>query len=73
MHVALIDDDPAVLDSLALYLKRQTIAGTCFVSADAFIAKFTEKVKGLKVGNGFEAGVTIGPVIEDKAITKIEG
>lgn len=39
---------------------------------DAFIAKFTEKVKGLKVGNGFEAGVTIGPVIEDKAITKIE-
>ena len=39
---------------------------------DAFIAKFTEKVKGLKVGNGFEAGVTIGPVIEDKAVTKIE-
>ncbi len=39
---------------------------------DAFVAKFTEKVKGLKVGNGFEAGVTIGPVIEDKAITKIE-
>ncbi|HET7806694.1 MAG TPA: response regulator [Pseudolabrys sp.] len=38
MHVALIDDDPAVLDSLALYLKRQAIAVTCFDTADAFIA-----------------------------------
>jgi two-component system response regulator FixJ len=38
MHVALIDDDPAVLDSLALYLKRQAVAVTCFATAEDFIA-----------------------------------
>ena len=38
MRVALIDDDPAVLDSLALYLKRQTVAVTCFATVDDFIA-----------------------------------
>ncbi len=38
MHVALIDDDPAVLDSLKLYLERQGIAVACFASADAFVA-----------------------------------
>ncbi|MEJ2373887.1 MAG: response regulator [Pseudolabrys sp.] len=37
MHVALIDDDPAVLDSLKLYLERQGIAVSCFASADAFV------------------------------------
>jgi two-component system response regulator FixJ len=38
MHVALIDDDPAVLDSLTLYLKRQAVAVTCFATAEDFIA-----------------------------------
>lgn len=38
MHVALIDDDPAVLDSLALYLRRQAVAVTCFTTADVFVA-----------------------------------
>jgi two-component system response regulator FixJ len=38
MHVALIDDDPAVLDSLALYFKRQAVAVTCFATAEDFIA-----------------------------------
>lgn len=37
MRVALIDDDPAVLDSLKLYLERQGIAVTCFASADSFV------------------------------------
>lgn len=37
MHAALIDDDPAVLDSLALYLKRQGVAVDCFAAADAFL------------------------------------
>jgi two-component system, LuxR family, response regulator FixJ len=37
MNVALIDDDPAVLDSLKLYLERQGIAVACFASADAFV------------------------------------
>ena len=39
MHIALIDDDPAVLDSLALYLARQGMAVDCFASADAFVAR----------------------------------
>jgi succinate-semialdehyde dehydrogenase / glutarate-semialdehyde dehydrogenase len=39
---------------------------------DAFVAKFSAKVKTLKVGNGFEEGVTQGPLIEDAAITKVK-
>jgi two-component system response regulator FixJ len=38
MHIALIDDDPAVLDSLRLYLERQGVAVVCFATADAFVA-----------------------------------
>lgn len=39
---------------------------------DAFTAKLTEKVKALKVGNGIDAGTDIGPMIEEKAIAKVE-
>ncbi|WP_197465364.1 NAD-dependent succinate-semialdehyde dehydrogenase [Marinomonas sp. TW1] len=39
---------------------------------EAFTAKLTEKVKALKVGSGVEAGTDIGPMIEEKAITKVE-
>jgi succinate-semialdehyde dehydrogenase/glutarate-semialdehyde dehydrogenase len=39
---------------------------------DAFVAKLALKVKGIKVGNGFEAGVNQGPMIDDNAIAKIE-
>jgi succinate-semialdehyde dehydrogenase/glutarate-semialdehyde dehydrogenase len=39
---------------------------------DEFARRFTEKVKGLKVGNGMEPGVNQGPLIEDKAIVKVE-
>lgn len=39
---------------------------------DAFVAKLAEKVGGLKVGNGFEPGVTQGPLIEDAAVEKVE-
>ena len=38
---------------------------------DAFIAKFSAKVKALKVGNGFEDGVMQGPLIEDAAVAKV--
>jgi succinate-semialdehyde dehydrogenase/glutarate-semialdehyde dehydrogenase len=38
---------------------------------DQFVAKFSAKVKTLKVGNGFEAGVMQGPLIEDAAIDKV--
>jgi succinate-semialdehyde dehydrogenase / glutarate-semialdehyde dehydrogenase len=39
---------------------------------DEFAKKFTEKVKGFKVGQGFDEGVTHGPVIHDRAVDKVE-
>ncbi len=39
---------------------------------DAFAAKLAEKVKALKVGNGFEAGVEQGPLINQAAVAKVE-
>lgn len=38
---------------------------------DEFVEKFTEKVKSFKVGNGFEEGITHGPLIHDRAISKV--
>ncbi|WP_029907796.1 NAD-dependent succinate-semialdehyde dehydrogenase [Caulobacter sp. UNC358MFTsu5.1] len=40
---------------------------------DAFVARLTEKVGAMKVGPGTQDGVTIGPLINDKAIAKVEG
>jgi len=39
---------------------------------DHFVEKFAAKVRGLKVGNGFEAGVQVGPLIEDAALQKVK-
>jgi succinate-semialdehyde dehydrogenase/glutarate-semialdehyde dehydrogenase len=39
---------------------------------DEFVSKFTEKVKSFSVGNGFDQGVTHGPLIHDRAIEKVE-
>ncbi len=39
---------------------------------EEFIAKFAAKVKTAKVGNGFEAGVNQGPLIEPSALDKVE-
>ncbi|OCK77941.1 succinate-semialdehyde dehydrogenase-like protein [Lepidopterella palustris CBS 459.81] len=39
---------------------------------DAFATKLTEKVKGFKVGAGYDEGVTHGPLIHDRAISKVE-
>ena len=39
---------------------------------DLFVAKLAEAVKGLKVGHGTEAGVTTGPLIDMKAVEKVE-
>ncbi|HUQ27786.1 MAG TPA: NAD-dependent succinate-semialdehyde dehydrogenase [Usitatibacter sp.] len=39
---------------------------------DAFAAKLAEKVKVLKVGNGTHPGVVLGPLIDDKAVEKVE-
>ncbi|WP_158839210.1 NAD-dependent succinate-semialdehyde dehydrogenase [Polaribacter sp. L3A8] len=39
---------------------------------DLFIEKFTKAVKLQKIGNGLEDGVTIGPLVEEKAIQFVE-
>ena len=39
---------------------------------DEFARKFVAKVKELKLGNGAEPGVTHGPVIDVKAVEKVE-
>ena len=76
--------DDADLDSAvegAIASKYRNAGQTCvcanrlYVQAgvyDAFIAKLAEKVAALKVGNGFEAGVTQGPLIDDAALAKVE-
>jgi succinate-semialdehyde dehydrogenase/glutarate-semialdehyde dehydrogenase len=38
---------------------------------EQFVAKLAVKVKALKVGNGFEEGVTQGPLIEGAAVEKV--
>lgn len=38
IDIALVDDDPAVLDSLKLYLERQGFGVACYPTADAFLA-----------------------------------
>ena len=38
IHIAIIDDDEAVLDSLRLYFARQTIETSCFASAREFLS-----------------------------------
>src|SRR5258708_22891301 len=38
IHIALIDDDSAVLDSLQLYFASQKLGTSCFADADAFLA-----------------------------------
>jgi succinate-semialdehyde dehydrogenase/glutarate-semialdehyde dehydrogenase len=39
---------------------------------DKFAAKLGEKVGAMKVGNGLESGVVQGPLIEKKAVEKVE-
>nr|MBP6346580.1 NAD-dependent succinate-semialdehyde dehydrogenase [Neisseriaceae bacterium] len=39
---------------------------------EAFVAKLAVKVAALKVGNGLDAGVDIGPLINGKAVAKIQ-
>ncbi len=38
---------------------------------DQFVEKFAAKVRAVKVGNGFEEGVSQGPLIEDAAVEKV--
>ncbi len=39
---------------------------------DAFVSKLAAKAATIRVGNGFDAGVQQGPMIDDQAIAKVE-
>ncbi|KAF2084434.1 succinic semialdehyde dehydrogenase [Saccharata proteae CBS 121410] len=39
---------------------------------DAFCSAFAAKVKDFKVGGGYDSGVTHGPLIHDRAVSKVE-
>ena len=38
IHIGLVDDDSAVLDSLQLYFARHRVGTSCFASAEALLA-----------------------------------
>ncbi len=42
IHIALVDDDAAVLDSLQLYFARHQVTTSCFASAEALLADLDE-------------------------------
>ncbi len=76
--------DDADLDSAvegAMVSKYRNAGQTCVCANrlyaqdgiyDAFVARLAEKSRSIKVGNGFEAGVSQGPLIDDQAIAKVE-
>ncbi|KAK6349184.1 succinate semialdehyde dehydrogenase NADP+ linked [Orbilia blumenaviensis] len=39
---------------------------------DKFAERFAEKVKGFKVGSGYDQGITHGPLIHGRAVSKVE-
>ena len=39
---------------------------------EEFVERFAERVRKAKIGNGFEAGVEQGPLIEESAVAKVE-
>jgi succinate-semialdehyde dehydrogenase/glutarate-semialdehyde dehydrogenase len=39
---------------------------------EKFVEKFSAKAKAIRVGNGFEAGIQQGPMIDEQALEKIE-
>jgi succinate-semialdehyde dehydrogenase/glutarate-semialdehyde dehydrogenase len=76
--------DDADLDSAvegALASKYRNAGQTCVCANrlyvqdgvyDDFVARLADRVKGIRVGNGFEAGVSQGPLIDEQALAKVE-
>ncbi len=76
--------DDADLDSAvegALASKYRNAGQTCVCAYrfyvqdgvyDSFVAKLTTKAREIKVGNGFDAGVSVGPLIDEPALEKVE-
>jgi len=41
--------------------------------ADDFVAALKEKIEAIKVGDGFEDGIDMGPLVHDEAVGRVEG
>jgi len=73
------DIDTAVAGAIASKFRSSGQTCVCanriFVQSgiyDTFAQKLTAKVKDFKVGGGYTEGVTHGPLIHDRAITKVD-
>jgi len=76
--------DDADLDSAiegAIVSKYRNAGQTCVCANrfyvqdgvyDAFVSRLTERVRAIRVGNGFEAGISQGPMIDAQAVAKAE-
>ncbi|QKY71526.1 NAD-dependent succinate-semialdehyde dehydrogenase [Lentibacillus sp. CBA3610] len=83
-HAPIVVFDDADIDkavSLALVSKFRNNGQTCICAnrvyvhesvQDAFQEKLTEKVAELKIGDGTEEGVKLGPLINEQALQKVE-
>jgi succinate-semialdehyde dehydrogenase / glutarate-semialdehyde dehydrogenase len=78
--VVLADADVDAAVAGALVAKFRNTGQTCVAAnrfiveapiANAFTTKLCAAIAKLKVGRGSDAGVDVGPVIDDKAVTKI--
>ncbi|MEC3800507.1 succinate-semialdehyde dehydrogenase [Bacillus spizizenii] len=82
-HAPLIVDEDANIDlavEQAMVSKYRNAGQTCVCAnrlivheslKDEFAAKLSEQVSKLKVGNGLEEGVNVGPIINKKGFEKI--
>lgn len=73
------DLDKAVAGAIAAKFRNAGQTCVCtnrfYVQAgifDAFVDRFVTEAQKLKVGSGFEDGVAQGPLIDDKAVEKVE-
>ncbi|WP_430394970.1 NADP-dependent succinate-semialdehyde dehydrogenase [Enterovirga aerilata] len=73
------DLEPAVKGAIAS--KYRNAGQTCVCANrilvqdgiyDAFVKRLAEAVSGMKVGDGFKEGTVIGPLIDSKAVAKVE-
>jgi succinate-semialdehyde dehydrogenase/glutarate-semialdehyde dehydrogenase len=74
------DIDAAVEGAMVAKMRHSaetcTAANRFYVEAgvlDEFSQKFTAAMSKVKVGNGFEEGVTCGPLINKKAVASVDG
>ncbi|HEX5059767.1 MAG TPA: NAD-dependent succinate-semialdehyde dehydrogenase, partial [Kofleriaceae bacterium] len=79
--IVLGDADPEAAVAGALVAKFRNTGQSCVAAnrfiveqpiASVFTAKFSAAIAKLKVGRGLDAGIDIGPVIDDKAVAKIK-